>query len=534
MITTQYGQFQEEKPLHDEYVVDRQTGRFIRAEKVRERLINKIQHNLCNYHRYSYDRLVIRLDKIEKSLPVIDPIIQNRYFLAFLPLVNIGDKAEMKFLVLSQYNKMCEELYGKQEVLPLKITKTIHCHNCDKILAADNGKNRQYCPECNDNGFICNECKEYFDNEVVHKIDGQEFCGTCFCDLYTECYHCGDMVDNDNLKTGSDENSYCGNCFDERFFVCDDCDEVSSRDSACENQYGHAVCESCGENYFTCENCNGVFHNDRYGNNGCCDNCTGEKNECIHDYSYRPSPEFFKLKTEKKNELYFGIELEIENTKKEEDNNDIAEYLIDRNDFIYCKEDGSLNTGFEIVTHPLSWEYYLDKKKKFAYMCDYLKRKGFESHNPGTCGMHIHLSKKAFTTIHLYKVMTFFFKNPGFITTISQRKKQHLDRWSSLEDNKDDIVYKAKNKKGNSERYVAINLKNEKTVEIRIFRGTLKTMSFFKNMEFIKAVFEWTKITSINEITIKSFLKYVHENKKDYSNLIVFLMARKLTNQKEV
>jgi len=529
MITTEYGAFLDEKPDF-KYAIDRQTGRFLNAEYVRECLISQLKYRIRNYRydtkkgRSNTKNLINRLEKIKTSLPVIEPILHNRYFLYF------GNKKE----ILENYTKMCEELYGKQEILPLEITKIIHCANCDEIIENDNGKKRQYCPECLEDGFVCYDCREYFDNDEKHEAENHEYCDNCFSDNFLACYCCDKVVSNDDAKEGSDCNLYCEQCFDKKFSVCDDCGKVFKNAGCYENNNGNEICDSCAENYFTCESCNNVCHNDNYGQDGFCDSCYRDKSEHIHDYGYKPEAEFFKLNTEKKNELYFGIELEVENTKQRETNDDTAEYLIDRNDFIYCKEDGSLYNGFEIVTHPLSWGYYLENKKKFAFMCDYLKRKGFESYTPGTCGIHVHLSKKAFTTIHLYKFMTFFFKNQGFITTISQREKKHLDRWASLEDSKEDIVYKARNKSGNSERYVAINLKNEKTVEIRIFRGTLKTMSFFKNMEFIKAVYEWTKTTSLQGITIKNFLKYIHENKKDYFNLFVFLMARKLTTNTEV
>ena len=60
-------------------------------------------------------------------------------------------------------------------------------------------------------------------------------------------------------------------------------------------------------------------------------------------------------------------------------------------------------------------------------------------------------------------------------------------------DNDSSLIYKAKKKDGNSERYVAINLKNSQTIEIRIFRGTLNFNSFMKNIEFAHALFMYTK-----------------------------------------
>lgn len=253
----------------------------------------------------------------------------------------------------------------------------------------------------------------------------------------------------------------------------------------------------------------------------------GEENQLIQSYSYRPITSFKYLSSELKynSEIAFlGIELEVEN-KLDRIKNDSMAQLIDSS-HLYFKTDGSLSNGFEIVTHPLSFNWIQANSDKFESMLTELKSNGFNSYDSNTCGMHIHISKKAFGTWQLYRFMKFFAENKDFIVSISQRKIEQLKKWANIEDNgNDELIYKAKKKDGNSSRYCAINLQNHSTIEIRIFRGTLNYCSFMKNIEFINALFCYTNESS--ECTIKGFKQFVNLT-STYSNLKKFIKLKNL------
>ena len=93
-----------------------------------------------------------------------------------------------------------------------------------------------------------------------------------------------------------------------------------------------------------------------------CSNCFPQVN--ILDYTIKPSPLFkVDLKKEKikRENLYFGVELEVENMENTISNNDMAERIIDYG--VYCKSDSSISNGFEVVTHPFTWDWYKDEGK---------------------------------------------------------------------------------------------------------------------------------------------------------------------------
>jgi hypothetical protein len=234
---------------------------------------------------------------------------------------------------------------------------------------------------------------------------------------------------------------------------------------------------------------------------------------------------FHKLSNENENAPFFGIELEVERKNSNGLKHKYMAGLIDHEHW-YFKTDGSLTDGFEIVTHPMTFNYIQQSTKEFTNSLKLLVENGYNSYDANTCGMHIHISKNNFTTWHLYRFLKFFVENKDFIVSISQRKMEKLKKWANIEDDSDSsLIYKAKKKDGNSERYVAINLKNSQTIEIRIFRGTLNINSFMKNIEFAHALFMYTKENK--DVTLDGFKLYI-ESSCDYSNLKKFINLKNL------
>ena len=78
----------------------------------------------------------------------------------------------------------------------------------------------------------------------------------------------------------------------------------------------------------------------------------------IKNYYYKPVPLFYG-----KGPRYFGVELEIDNGGESDSN---ARAILERanvegKEYAYVKHDGSLDDGFEIVTHPLSYNCHMNE-----------------------------------------------------------------------------------------------------------------------------------------------------------------------------
>ena len=100
---------------------------------------------------------------------------------------------------------------------------------------------------------------------------------------------------------------------------------------------------------------------------------------------------------------------------------------------LYCKHDGSLNDGFELVTHPMSLSYHRTEMPWEALLREAV-RMGYLSHQSGTCGLHIHVSREAFGDTHAHqeaaiaRMLYFFEKHWEELLKFSRRTQRQLDR----------------------------------------------------------------------------------------------------------
>lgn len=380
-------------------------------------------------------------------------------------------------------------------------TVLLQCDNCGE---EQDSLNRGLCDTCFDEHVECAECNDLTHQDNTIYIENMDItvCETCYEQHYVTCYCCDEILHVDN-STHANGNYYCKPCADEIFYSCDRCGDLERRESFSEVE-GETWCEHCTERYASwCEECN-EYHTDA---------CEHEQG--LLPYNYKPKPKFFRVNERKS--LCFGLEIEVEGEKPEIES-----------EWFYCKSDGSLDSGFELVTHPLSYRWIRTHKNEFQKLLIKLAKNGCRSYNTETCGIHIHVSKQYLTTLQIAKIVRFFSNNTQQILTLSQRAKVNLDRWASLSTQNDEVLKYAKN--GNGSRYVAVNLQNYYTVEFRIFRGTLNPSSFFKNIEFIDSIIEFTSITGYLKAAhwsqYANFLKSLNKNK--YRNLNKFLIKKGL------
>ena len=397
-------------------------------------------------------------------------------------------------------------------------------------------------PELIEVKITCENCKDEFDLCNMHKVNDLLYCEDCYNEKFVDCNDCNTIIEIDSCAT-ADGNYICEGCI-ENYFFCESCETYHSNDDSVEVHSRRNstiyVCEDCSSNYSRCDRCSGVFDTQYHDmrevdGNYCCEDCSEDSIYCescdtysfsdcdcnrsrvLHDYSYKPENKFFTYNERKSKTLFYGIELEIEGDKE------LLENM--QKDFFYYKQDGSLDAGFELVTHPLSWIWIKKNKSSIKEMLQYFRNNSCKSHDTTTCGIHIHISRNKISDIQLSKICNFFTYNQKFVLKISQRVKENLDSWSSLTtENKSAVKYV---KDGNYRRYVAINLQNKNTIEFRIFRGNLNFNSFMKNLEFINSIIEFTNVTGYSKSSdINLYYKFLSSHKNQYRNLINFIKAK--------
>lgn len=271
-----------------------------------------------------------------------------------------------------------------------------------------------------------------------------------------------------------------------------------------------------------CEGCGQFLHQDNlqyHEGSGAdyCESCyPAQESRLIHDYGYRPDPLFergdrhgrFQIPGRRATApMYLGVEIEVEATRGAELDEGAETVPADR---YYCKHDGSLSNGFEIVSHPATWEWWRTADLDFT---DSLREQGFRSYNTDTCGMHVHVSRKVLSQLDVYKLLKFCKNAPGFLLKVSRRKKANLQRWAAIgREGPEVLVLKAK---GDLEspacRYEALNVTGRNTVEFRLFRGTLDKVAIKRNLAFVQALILYCKETSIKKLSSSLFRKWLKE-----------------------
>jgi hypothetical protein len=338
------------------------------------------------------------------------------------------------------------------------------------------------------------------------QIEGEHRCNECTNTFYQEnggrhnyssCPCCDDNFHRDNGSWFRDT-LYCQNCFDNYYYDCGDCGD------GCWEGDGHE-----------------------------CSDDEDEDTSVIHSYTYHPTPYFFG-----KGQYYLGFELEVEardNSRYE--GAELAQSALGAH--AYMKDDGSLNDGFEVVTHPHTLEAY---QRDFNWeFIPQLKRQGYRSWNTETCGLHVHVSRTAFGTgespwgradrealilkrqAHELRFMKLIYDNQRQVERIAGRSGNHYATFGD----KGKLVEKVKFGNQSNGRYSAINTENDMTLEVRVFKGSLRKERVLSALEFVTASVEYTrdlKVTSKNQaLSWLRFTAYVSSNIETYPNLALIM-----------
>ena len=307
------------------------------------------------------------------------------------------------------------------------------------------------------------------------------------------CDRCGGRhTISERLMVGEDE--LCPNCAEELTILCDECGTRIYRDDD-QGDARHVLCQPCYDRFYTrCDHCGQVIRNElvRYrdwNDDAICEECYDglEDSDVIHEYDYVPDLVFHG-----KGLRHFGVELEIDVGGKDMGNaNRLLAAANKKAENLYIKSDGSLDDGLELVTHPMTLDYHLNEMP-WSEVLDKARSLGYLSHRAQTCGLHVHVSRLTFGCTYdqqeaaIARLVYFVEKFWPELLRFSRRTQNQLNRWASRYGMKlcpkEQIAY-AKN--SDAGRYAAVNLTNSETIEIRIFRGTLKLNTLLATLQLV-------------------------------------------------
>ncbi len=349
------------------------------------------------------------------------------------------------------------------------------------------------------------------------------------------CTHCGCVLEEDE-GTELDDDLLCDDCMDEHTVCCDHCGETVWREDA-EDDGRTVVCSCCFDNHYRrCESCGRIIHDDDAcwrNDYAYCASCYDELDTEIEEYSFKPEPVFYGDGTR-----FFGVELEVDAGGKEEENaRKIKEIANRHGEHIYCKSDGSLDDGFEIVTHPMSLGYHLNTMP-WAGVLQEAVCLGYRSHMTSTCGLHVHVNRDAFGETRddqeqvIERILFFVELHWNELFAFSRRSMHNMNRWAArygMEKTGKLILDKAKKGSG---RYAAVNLCPYHTIEFRLFRGTLKLNTLLATLQLVNRICDAAMNMTEDEIEAQSWRDFVMAVTEP--ELIQYLRERQLFVNDEI
>ena len=237
-----------------------------------------------------------------------------------------------------------------------------------------------------------------------------------------------------------------------------------------------------------------------------------------------------------------GVELEMcsgRNMSMREAIDDVRSELGES--YCVCKSDGSLpGDGFEVVTAPRGLDEHIRRFKAWDVNSSY------RAWNAGTCGLHVHVDSRAFTPMTLGKFLMFINddNNADFIRSLAGRhpKTDSQARHYCAADDQSLLTNPKTAVKGkDSSRYRMVNVCNMdrsemnrlgidhykfdtsgrkfNTVELRIFRASLKKERLLAQIEFTHAAVMFVRSASYRDLTHGAFKGWLARSYALYPHL---------------
>ena len=247
--------------------------------------------------------------------------------------------------------------------------------------------------------------------------------------------------------------------------------------------------------------------------------------------------------------LYIGVELETDITAEGNDNwndeNDLTRTMPSGFfDLFLPTHDGSLTNGCEFVSQPMSLRHWLSiKDTMIAPAFAELLRVGLRAHEPGTCGLHMHVSRGAFddSVMARKKLIAIVENNWPAMSDFARRGETHYaSKRLAMDEGKihPELIKRMKESpkdssvEGDGNRYCAVNTTKSSTIEFRFLRGTLNLNTFYASLQFIDNLCRLANNISIEEAFMVDIFDIINFNQ--WPELMVYAKTRRFNRNCEI
>jgi len=384
---------------------------------------------------------------------------------------------------------------------------------------------------------------------MITGAGGELYCPTCVKEHTILCASCGNPVlfDHPNfsarqfgtyVRMGDNKHLFlCNACVRNTAFACGDCGEVHEAiGCVCHtNNAGRRICNPCWDRYtryrIQCAICSSyitqaeTLYND--AGRSCCPSCwansllhelhisSQKPRKLINSYGHTDGTVF--VSTVGGAVRFYGLELEADNGIEDTDDQPtrLREELYPWVEFI-LKSDSSID-GIETVSVPLTLDY-IRNHLRLGEWCEIMKKYNFEADDPKvSAGMHIHISRDAFGDTarkqnRAIAAFSYLLLRNDFRPQIKEfsrrRGDYHYCGFYYASDYEETTITKVLPKliaENRRSRNRVLNFVNPATVEVRLFKGSLRKSTIVASVELLDlfadiAIAPWTE-ASIRALT---------------------------------
>lgn len=308
---------------------------------------------------------------------------------------------------------------------------------------------------------ICNNCDEISRIEdMTYTRDGM-VCSNCADNFYTYSDVMDQWIHDDEVVWVGDE-VMTDKYRDNHYYCCESCGEwFDLEHEGCESDDGYYLCDSCADDY-RLENGSVYYKDSGY---------IQEYHPNIDLHFYGEGPKFL------------GCEYEVQGGGC---NSNIAESIFGDYKEFYCSRDGSLEEGFEAITHPCSPSHMLSNID-WEEITKRLSRNDYDDEEGA--GFHIHISREHFKSqSHIGKLIRFFSDNYQELVNFGNRTWGTANKWAGPTDYDEDDKFIDIYSNAKGERYSAVNVWPSATVEIRLFGCTYRPEVIRSYIQFVDII----------------------------------------------
>lgn len=408
------------------------------------------------------------------------------------------------------------------------------------IAAAHRGEQPDVC----DFMYAIELVRGYVSDAVANNIT-DAWNAVCHCGDEVQVAECGHVTRSDETHNTYD-GDVCEECFDNEYVFVENTEDYRNRSDVYQHSDG---------DYYTYEE---EDEDDYYDEDD--DDDREEYASCIRGYS-TDVLEYLSadptIRPSLFGEFLMGIELEVMPLRGSRRESAEDTYGHFDGDYVVLKADGSLEgrgdyaDGFEIVTAPRGLKEHIKKFKSWE------PHSALRAWDTGKCGLHVHISSKAFSPTTLGKFIEFINarENDSLIMEIAGRSPESNHNAAEY-CQREGAVYTGNPKKNldgkSTDRYRMINVANMtnreaerlglkeqngrkfNTVELRIFKATLSKPRLLAQIEFAHAAVMFCRWASMRELHRDNFLKWLKMSAGLYPHLAKWFGVKANTNKVEV